>query len=72
MRLVKCVPLFYGDEYDGKMVQSSVILSPFIEYQLYAWQDAKGFEYFIPKVPLVWLETETHVIKELASSNYQK
>lgn len=53
MRLVKCVPLFYGDEYDGKMVQSSVILSPFIEYQLYAWQDAKGFEYFIPKVPLV-------------------
>lgn len=53
MWLVKCVAVFYGDEYDGKMVQSSVISSPFIEYQLYAWQGAKSFEYFIPKLPLV-------------------
>lgn len=51
MWLVKCVPLFYGDEYDEKMVQSSIILPPFIKYRLCAWQGAKGFAYFIPKVP---------------------
>lgn len=71
MWLLKFVSLFYGDEYDGKIVQNSIILPLFIKYQLCAWQGVKGLAYFIPKVLPVWLETETHAIKKLASSNYQ-
>lgn len=66
------VPSFYNDGCDGKMVQSSIILPPFIEHWQYVWQGAKGCVRILPKVAPVWLEIETHVVKELASSNEHK